>query len=268
MPFRSLFRRGATAVALAVATVVFASASAGAEGWGTVKGQVVWAGGPVPKNPPANVDKDKAVCLARGPIHENKIVVDPKSKGVRWVLVWLADPQDATNAEFAPPVHPSLKNPRPVVIDQPCCLFEPRVIGIQAGQTLIVKNPATIGHNFDIRSLRKGPVQNKLMPPGTDLKINGFVANLIPTSFSCSIHPWMKGWIGTFAHPYFAVTDAQGNFEIKNAPAGKFQLVAWQEESGFLLQKDKKIRGKIIEIKAGGTTNVGKIGMKPESDED
>ena len=49
---------------------------------------------------------------------------------------------------------------------------------------------------------------------------------------SCSIHGSMKSWMRVFNHPYFAVTDANGNFEIKNAPAGKLNLVSWQESTG------------------------------------
>ena len=47
----------------------------------------------------------------------------------------------------------------------------------------------------------------------------------------------MKAWWMVFDHPYFAVTDAKGYFEIKNAPAGTQKMVVWQEavdKNGFL----------------------------------
>jgi hypothetical protein len=245
--------------------VLFAS-SAHAQ-WGTIKGQVVWAGGDVPKNPAANVAKEKA-CLAKGcDVREDKVVVNPKNKGVRWVLVWLADPKDATKVNFAPKIHPTLKNPpKSVEIDQPCCTFGPRVIGMEAKQSLIVKNSMTVSHNFNIQSIGGGPSKNPLILPMQDAKIDGFVPKLYPTMYSCSIHPWMKGWIGTFSHPYFAVTDADGNFEIKNAPAGKFQLILWHEDVGFLTMTSKLMRGKVIDVKSGGTTDAGKIDMKKSDD--
>ena len=43
---------------------------------------------------PANVDKDQAVCLKDGPIYKSNYVVNPKNKGVRWVVVWLVDADD------------------------------------------------------------------------------------------------------------------------------------------------------------------------------
>jgi len=50
-----------------------------------------------------------------------------------------------------------------------------------------------------------------------------------PISYKCSIHPWMSGYVRVFEHPYYAVTDDDGKFEIKNAPVGKFRIVFWHE---------------------------------------
>ncbi len=258
---RTSLRTSAALAALVVAGIAFAS-SARAE-WGTIKGQVVWAGGPIPKNESAKVDKDKAECLAKGDILKNKLVVNEKNKGVRWVLVWLADPKDARKVTFTPKIHPLLKKPsKTVEIDQPCCTFEPRVMGMLAKQELVVKNSTKIQHSFFFQSLGDGPNVNQNIVPGGKTEVKGFVPKLIPTSYSCSSHSWMKGYIGTFAHPYFVVTDADGKFEIKNAPAGKFQLVLWHEEPGFLTMTSKELRGKVIEIKAGKTTDAGKVEMK------
>jgi hypothetical protein len=71
----------------------------------------------------------------------------------------------------------------------------------------------------------------------------------------------MKGWVRVFDHPYFAVTDADGNFVIKNAPAGKYQLVIWQEDMGFK-DGEKGKDGSPITIQAG-STDLGKIEIKP-----
>jgi len=263
---RLLNRPGAAMAALAVVAMLFVAAPARAE-WGTIKGTVVWGGGAVPANPPANVNKDQRVCLAKGPILTNEIVVNKKNLGVRWVLVWLADPKDHKNVAFTPPIHPSLKKFKETVeIDQPCCVFEPRVIGLREGQTLTVKNPAPVAHNFSINSINGGPVKNPLIPPGGQDVVKGFVPKYLPTPYSCSIHAWMKGYIGVFAHPYFAITDENGNFEIKNAPAGKFRLVLWQEKSGWVVMKNPRDVGKIIEVKDKETTDLGKIKLTISDD--
>ena len=66
-----------------------------AAGWGSVKGQIVFAGTP-PTPEPLKVDKDVEACTAHGALVSEKYVVDPKTKGVRWVIVWLADPKSPT----------------------------------------------------------------------------------------------------------------------------------------------------------------------------
>jgi hypothetical protein len=44
----------------------------------------------------------------------------------------------------------------------------------------------------------------------------------------------MSGYVRIFDHPYYAVTDEDGKFEIKNAPAGKLRIVYWHEAKGLL----------------------------------
>jgi hypothetical protein len=51
-------------------------------------------------------------------------------------------------------------------------------------------------------------------------------------------------------NPYFAVTDANGNFEIKNVPAGTQKVVVWQEATLFVTPPT----GEDVAIKANDTT--------------
>ena len=51
-------------------------------------------------------------------------------------------------------------------------------------------------------------------------------------------------------NPYFAVTDADGNFEIKNAPAGTQKVAVWQEATLFVTPSS----GQDVTIAAGGDT--------------
>jgi len=52
-----------------------------------------------------------------------------------------------------------------------------------------------------------------------------------PFSVTCDFHAWMKAYHLPLDHPYGAVTDADGNFEIKNVPAGKHDFVVWHESA-------------------------------------
>jgi hypothetical protein len=170
------------------------------------------------------------------------------------VFVWLVDAADPKKPK-APPIHPSLKEikDREVVIDQPCCKFEPHALVMREGQVLIGKNSAAFNHNLNWAGGDDNPGDNKLIPGGAQIKIEDLKASQRPIKVSCNIHPWMNAWLRVFDHPYFALTDSDGKFEIKNAPAGKWNLIMWQEGKGWV--NGGKI-GKAIEIPAGGTVEV------------
>ena len=48
----------------------------------------------------------------------------------------------------------------------------------------------------------------------------------------CNIHPWMRSYLFVFNNPYFAVTSADGAFDLKNVPPGTYTVEAWQEKYG------------------------------------
>jgi plastocyanin len=208
-----------------------------------------------------DVNQNQDHCLSKGDIYKEEFVVG-KGGGVKNVFVWL---QDANNPKAKLPIHSSLKEvkEKEVVIDQPCCKFEPHALALRAGQVLIGKNSAPVSHNMHWLGGDDNPGDNKVIPAGAKIEIE-LNASTKPVQITCDIHRWMKAWVRVFDHPYFAVTDADGKFEIKNAPAGKFRLMAWQEEQGWVAGDDGKPNGKgqLIEIKPGETTDV-KLEVKP-----
>jgi hypothetical protein len=227
--------------------------------WGTIKGQILWAPDKLPEavkfTAPAGVPT--CVNVKGGNILLDPYVVDPKSKGVRWCVVWLLDKNGDRTKPI--PIKPDLKAvpKEKLVLDQPCCTFEPRVICLREGQTLIAQNSAAFAHNTNIAAANF----NELIAPGGKKTIPLLDATTIPTQVACNIHPWMKGWIGVFKHPYFAVTDKDGNFEIKDAPAGAYRIVAWQEEKGYITTGAKT--GQPIDVKPNDATEV-KLKLTPK----
>jgi hypothetical protein len=244
-------------VALGLAALLAAPASAA--DWGTIKGRVVYDGA-APVLEKVKVDADPAVCDKCNVYHE-KIVVDPKSKGIRWAVVWIIPEGDGKLA-INPAAEPKEAK---VFIDQPCCQFEPRVLCIRAGkQKLSIKNSAPMAHNIKIDGGNKNPNLNQTVAAGNTLDLDDeWKPATAAVPFGCTIHKWMKGYIRVFDHPYFAVTNAQGEFEIKNAPAGKCRLVIWQEEKGWVVpEKEPTKTGVPIEIKKDATTDLGEFKLK------
>jgi hypothetical protein len=231
------------------------------QGWGTVKGQVVF-GGDVPAPELINVNKDQQHCLEKGPLTKETWVINKENKGVRYTFVWLA-PEPGTTTPL--PINPKLKDPKEksVTIDQPCCAFVPHCLGMREGQELIVKNSAPVAHNVNYTgNPRKNPGGNFLLPPNTKKVIDNLKADRFPLQVTCNIHPWMNARVAVFDHPYFAVTDENGNFEIKDAPAGTYRLKVWHEAIGWrggAAGRD----GEKITIKPEAVTDLGKLEVKP-----
>jgi hypothetical protein len=42
----------------------------------------------------------------------------------------------------------------------------------------------------------------------------------------------MAAYVGVLDHPFYAVSDDKGNFEIKNLPAGTYEIETWHEKFG------------------------------------
>ncbi|MEO2090109.1 MAG: hypothetical protein ABGY75_11505, partial [Gemmataceae bacterium] len=238
---------------LTLSAAVFTCAAATAdEKFVTIKGQIT--GGGVPKAEVLNVTTDKAVCCKDGDLVSSKFEVDAKSKGIKNVVVYLRPDSDDRDAKFpADKIHPDLAKAKPKqhVIDQPKCQFEPRVVAAREGDTLVVKNSASIAHNTNFSGC--GLEFNNTIPAGKELAASGaFTADRRPAIFKCDIHPWMEGRVRVFDHPYFAVTDKDGHFEIKDAPVGKWRIVYWHE-GGFHKGRDGAL-GFPIEVKGDKKT--------------
>jgi plastocyanin len=119
----------------------------------------------------------------------------------------------------------------PVIIDQRGCWFRPRIIGIQTGQTLQVTNSDPVTHNIHpLAQINRE--WNHSQGQGDAPLARKFIKPELMIRVKCNIHSWMRAYIGVLDHPYFAVTGADGAYEIKNLPPGDYVLEAWQETFG------------------------------------
>jgi hypothetical protein len=242
------------AYALPLCLVQAASAPAQPPAWVTIKGQVVLPMGlSIPKPKALNVaGANAAACLQKGPLVDDRIDIDPGTRGIRNVVVWLRPGNVKVNA-FAPnEIHPAdaKRKPADVLIDQPCCLFTPRIVTARVGDTIVVKNPAAFPHNFFWTSTNNGEHTSNIPAKGQFRLPKPLVAEASPIPFRCTVHPWMSGTVRIFDHPYFAVTDEKGNFEIENAPAGNYRILYWHENTGYLGGRQCRL-GTPINITAG-----------------
>ena len=136
---------------------------------------------------------------------------------------------------------------QPVTIDQRGCMYVPRVVGAQVGQTVLVRNSDEVLHNvhsnsthgnaFNFSQPKAGVVQElRLKDPEIMLKV------------ACDVHRWMTAFVGVVNHPYFATSGAGGTFTIANVPAGTHTIQAWHELFGVVTQT--------VKVTEGATTTV------------
>jgi plastocyanin len=118
-----------------------------------------------------------------------------------------------------------------IVIDQRKMSFIPHVVAVQQGTTVDFLNSDPVGHNVYWPSVsgNKKLSHNLGTWPKGDKKPFQF-NDLGTVALLCNVHPEMSGYIIVAPTPYFAVTDKDGNFEIKNVPAGKYTLKTWSED--------------------------------------
>ncbi|MBI2807584.1 MAG: hypothetical protein HYX68_21595 [Planctomycetes bacterium] len=220
------------------------------DGWGSLTGKVTLDGAiPAIVNlvPKMKIHRDGPICCLLGKKNE-KIdltwVVDPKTKGVANVVVWVRAPQDTYLA-----IKPAKqKRKDTVIIDQPHCQFVPRVSvfnpvyfdgkkEVPTGQKLILRNSAVVAHN--IRATAH-PIYNEdnsfnVNVPAKSEITKTFNPQPLPVKLQCDFHTWMSAQLFVFNHPYYAITDANGNFTIPEVPAGaEIHIMAWHEGVGYV----------------------------------
>jgi len=118
-----------------------------------------------------------------------------------------------------------------VLIDQRKMAFIPHVVAVQQGTTVDFLNSDAVGHNVYWPSISGNKKLSHNLGTWPKGEKKSFQFNdLGVASLLCNVHPEMSGYVVVVPTPFFAVTDKDGNFEIKNIPAGKYTLKTWSED--------------------------------------
>ena len=100
------------------------------------------------------------------------------------------------------------------------------------GQPFAIKNSDPFMHNIHALPKVDGNTEfNFAQPSQGDVNDTKWAASItepeVLVKIKCDVHPWMFAYVGVQNHPFFAVTDKDGNFKIANVPAGKYTLTAY-----------------------------------------
>jgi hypothetical protein len=187
----------------------------------TITGKVVFEGTPAP-NPVINMTSDPACAEGnKGPVTSEAILVD--NGALQNVFVYIKDGL-GNKYLFDTPTDP-------VVLDQRGCHYLPHVVGLRATQPLQVVNSDNTLHNVHGMPENNREFNQGQPVPGMKNSVTFAVPEvLIP--FKCDVHGWMHAYVGVVSHPYFAVSDKAGKFELRTIPPGTYTVEAVHEKLG------------------------------------
>jgi plastocyanin len=202
---------------------------------GTVTGKIAYAG-----TPPAPVKIDTsqdAVCGKKNPNleSEDNVVKDGKLANV---FVYIKDGTTADGKKFSD-VGWNVSS-EPVTLDQDGCHYRPHVLGIQATQQMKITNSDPTQHNIHFTP-QNNPEWNQSQANGAAAITHDFKVPETLVPVKCNQHPWMRAYVGVLRHPLFAVSKADGSFEIKGVPPGTYTVAAWHEGGAKGTEQTKQV---------------------------
>ena len=109
-------------------------------------------------------------------------------------------------------------------------MFSPHVMVIQQGTTVEFLNSDNVQHNAfwtGIGGDKKAGPNLGTWPKGEKRAFTFSKSGVVP--ILCNVHPEMTGFVIVSPTPYFAETDDNGNYKIKDVPDGSYTLTAWHE---------------------------------------
>jgi len=195
---------------------------------GEVKGTVS-LDGVAPKNAEIKMNADP-VCVkqtAGSPQAQETFMVGKDGKSLANVFVYVKEGL-SPDYSFDVPTEPAK-------IDQQNCRYHPHVFGMRVGQKLEIVNSDPTLHN--IHAVPKANTEFNNGQPIQGMKMDHtFTAKEVMVPFKCDVHGWMNAYVGVLDHPFFAVTDEEGKFDIKGLPPGTYTIEAWHEKGGTVTQ--------------------------------
>ncbi len=221
---------------------------------GTITGVARW-NGELPELQPIEIEADTGVCGEEA--KSQALLVNSKNNGVSYVLVYLE--------QVAKGKAPADK----YRLDMTNCQFTEHIFPFVRSQTMAMVNHDSFFHNPHFFNAKNASLLNVPMPDLNQKIEHKFLRTPLRNEkgvmrLQCDVHNNMNAYWAGFDHPYFAVTDANGKFEIRGVPPGKYTLVAWhegykviREEAGRPFYDRSHIREQEVEVKPQETITVG-----------
>ena len=105
------------------------------------------------------------------------------------------------------------------------------VIGARNGETILLENTDPIRHEvvaYEITNRGINQRSHRPVDANTSQARDIFVKNNTENFLiKCNLHPFLQTRGMIVDNPYYAITDKEGNFSIKDIPSGTYKVIAW-----------------------------------------
>jgi hypothetical protein len=231
-----------------------------AAGWGTIKGRFVLDGSAPPEKAlDAKVAPADMAACGQHPIPDESLVVGSDG-GIAHIAVYVV--------KYKGKPHPSSQeaSKTPAVFDQKECRFLSRMLPVQVGQVVLIKNSDPVGHNTNLGPPNDDPF-NQLISGGGSTSYRFKLPQPFPVKAACNVHSWMAAYMLPRKDAYAEATAPDGTFTLENVPAGQeIELQVWHEKSagekGALAAAPFDAKGRLkVTVEVGGTNDLGNISV-------
>ncbi len=183
------------------------------------------------------VTVDQGACGTTPRASERLVVTE--NRGMQNVVVWLA------GGELDKQLAPAVVNSSLQIVD---CRFLPHVQAIPLGTTVQFGNLQTVGFHLLFTDQQNLSTQLTLEASQSGRPLVFKVPGIYHVTEATG-HRWMEAFIHVMPSPYYAISDAGGQFTLRGVPKGSYVLRAWHEWLGP--------RTLPVSVEAGRTTTVG-----------
>ncbi len=224
----------AVVFSLSLITTSFAYEVTDIKGGGSIKGKIKASARP--EDPMLKIDTDMEFCRKAHPAL--MYVLSPILE-VKNALVIVEDVKKGKAVPISD-----------ITIDNRDCRFEPLVGIAFRGRNFVIKNSDPMFHNVKLSVIlqdKRMTVYNLNFPKKDQfmtmpIKVTGL------HQIQCDAHIWMRSFVYVSEHPYVAITDSSGNFEIKDLPPGRYEVKIWHEGFDEVTKNVEVLSGKASEL--------------------
>ncbi len=135
----------------------------------------------------------------------------------------------------------------PILLEQKDCMYQPYVLGAMVNQPIQIKNSDPILHNVHALP-KRGDEFNFAQPLQGQVDEHSFSKPELFIKIKCDVHDWMLSYVSVLSHPFFAVTDTNGFFQLPSGlPPGKYEITSAHLKAGtasqtILLKNNNNVR--------------------------